>query len=310
MPLIWHNIQLTPFDSRRGGWWVDFLLRGNPLALNTVKGESGRKLSKFAFKIKAFPRDACCSIIVFVSKETNKLHLHMSQNANWNCIRNMKCGILTLCFWLWASVPVCIYARCRLKTYIKIADLLQRNAYVYMYICFDCILYVHLHISTLFILLLEINRCLKIKIHIAYIKKQNENNKSYKVDRDIVFALTLNQNSLFFIFVSLSLSFWSKWLIWKPKCCFKQELLQWSVSPRSPIRIFILKDLRWKSFWYNLTLLTVARAPGFQIRNPAVAARGHTDRRTLQSRELVGQEGGTDGGSRHARWTLFDLPLR
>ena len=41
---------------------------------------------------------------------------------------------------------------------------------------------------------------------------------------------------------------------------------------------FYFEGRGWKSFRCNLTLLTVARAPGFQIRNPAVAARGHTDR--------------------------------
>lgn len=41
--------------------------------------------------------------------------------------------------------------------------------------------------------------------------------------------------------------------------------------------IFTLKDVTGSHFG-TASLLTVARAPGFQIRNPAVAARGHTDR--------------------------------
>lgn len=48
--------QLTLLDSRRGGWWVNFRLRGTPSALNTIKAECDRKLGDFAFKIKAVPR--------------------------------------------------------------------------------------------------------------------------------------------------------------------------------------------------------------------------------------------------------------
>lgn len=43
------------------------------------------------------------------------------------------------------------------------------------------------------------------------------------------------------------------------------------------VYFFTLKDLAGSHFG-TASLLTVARAPGFQIRNPVVAARGHTDR--------------------------------
>lgn len=53
---------------------------------------------------------------------------------------------------------------------------------------------------------------------------------------------------------------------------------------------------RWKSFRYNLTLLTAARAPGSPIRKAAVAARGHTEPRA------------GDDGSRDARDHLPSRP--
>lgn len=69
---------------------------------------------------------------------------------------------------------------------------------------------------------------------------------------------------------------------------------------RQIIFFFTLKALA-GSHLGTASLLTAARAPGFQIRNRAVAARGHTDR---QGRSRAASCVGT------AREPLFDLPLR
>lgn len=72
------------------------------------------------------------------------------------------------------------------------------------------------------------------------------------------------------------------------KICFQSAAFGKSCCSRA----FYFERFRWKSFWFNLTLLTVARAPGFQIRNPAVAARGHND---------APEPRAGNGGSRDAR---------
>lgn len=69
------------------------------------------------------------------------------------------------------------------------------------------------------------------------------------------------------------------------------------------IYLFYFETLAWKSCWYNFKPLTAARAPGFQIRNPAVAARGHTGRQGRSRAASWGRR-----FPRHAR-ALFDAPL-